>query len=84
MKDQEEDKLKNYYPSTFLTESVVTQKVLQSSTISPDEIVSPQPTDNFNPAQQDYIDLFRLEKESIDNISMNSFLQDPNHTPTLA
>ena len=50
---------------------MVTQKVSQSSTISPDETLSPQPTDNFNPAQQDYIDFFRLEEESIDNISMN-------------
>ena len=65
--DQLEGNLKNYYPSTFLTGTAVTQnqeklRVSPSNTVSPYEIVSTQPTDNFDPAQQDNIDLFPLEK----------------------
>ena len=57
LKDQLEDNLKGYYLSTFLTGTAVTQNQLTvspSNTVSPDEIVSIQPKDNFDLAQQDY------------------------------
>ena len=41
----------------------------------PEKALSIESAETFNPEQQDYIDFFRLEEEPIDNISINSFLQ---------
>ena len=49
LNDQTEENLQIYNSSTFLTESMVTKKVLQSSTVLPKETRSPKPADNFDP-----------------------------------
>ena len=73
LSDQMESNLGHYYPSTFLTDSTTTQELQQSNFASP---ANPLLLKGFGPKQQDFDEFFHLEKEPIDNMSINSFWKE--------
>ena len=71
--DKMESNLKSYYPSTFLTGTIITQE--QEDSDSPNASVHLHATDDFDQEQQDLNEFFHLDPNPIDDISINSFLQ---------
>ena len=68
LSDQMESNLEHYYPSSFLTDSTITQELHEPNFAKPTSCEEEDLRENslhandFDPKQQDYAEFFHLEK----------------------